>query len=173
MSSPRTLLLALLLQACVQNALEMNPTLTHELAYRDLADAGSRTLMNDESLRDEHETLVSAQILQVSILDEGSATEQTCEPDSCQIDNTCIPSGEMNRINPCQLCDPTRSRTRWSTRPDGTLCDDKMWCTINTQCAVPVYQSDNHGGWRRGLRGGNCGRFGLCVASKSATIMVT
>jgi hypothetical protein len=52
----------------------------------------------------------------------------------CFIDNACYVALQANPQNPCQVCDPTNSRTTWSPRPLGTLCSDGQFCTENDSC---------------------------------------
>jgi hypothetical protein len=42
-------------------------------------------------------------------------TNNRCQCNGCQIGNTCVASGALNGADPCQICDPSRSATGYST----------------------------------------------------------
>lgn len=57
------------------------------------------------------------------------------ECDGCYIQGACYSSGDINQDNSCQFCDPEQSQSEWSLFADGVLCDDKIWCNGNDECA--------------------------------------
>lgn len=52
----------------------------------------------------------------------------------CLVSDDCIALGEVNPDNPCEVCDPTRAATGWSSN-DGAACDDGLFCTIDDSCS--------------------------------------
>ncbi len=46
----------------------------------------------------------------------------------CVIDAVCRRSGEADPAGPCRSCDPDRDTSRWSPRPAGTACDNRLYC---------------------------------------------
>ncbi|MET0341108.1 MAG: hypothetical protein ABW252_08895 [Polyangiales bacterium] len=54
--------------------------------------------------------------------------------DGCAIDGVCLAAGAVEPGNPCRVCDPARSRTRFSDRPSGAACDDGAFCTDGDRC---------------------------------------
>ena len=54
---------------------------------------------------------------------------------SCTIDGKCVASGSTNPQNACQTCDPAKSTTAWSVRPEAAPCDaDGSGCTVGDSC---------------------------------------
>ena len=51
----------------------------------------------------------------------------TCT-NGCVIDSACYGDGQVNPLNPCQVCDP--SAVDWSDN-DGASCDDGLFCTAD------------------------------------------
>lgn len=43
-------------------------------------------------------------------------------PGTCAIDNACWNAGDVNPLNSCLLCDPTRSQTQWSVDTNNPSC---------------------------------------------------
>lgn len=117
---------ALIVSGCAQGQLA-DPVVTQdERSTFEVADAGPPTAL----ARD-----------QVGVV---SIAERSCDAWSCQIDEVCIGKGQLNPINPCQVCDPLQSRTRWSSRPDGVYCDDKRWCTGFSACSLGLCVGEPH-----------------------------
>jgi hypothetical protein len=52
----------------------------------------------------------------------------------CLIGGVCITDGTVNPDNDCQECDDAASRTAWSPRASGTVCDDGLYCTRTDLC---------------------------------------
>jgi MYXO-CTERM domain-containing protein len=67
----------------------------------------------------------------------------------CIIGGMCVGEGETNPSYPCQICDPDRDATDWSTMPEGTECGGGRIC----------------GGGR--LRDRACNDSGVCVYTSS------
>jgi len=55
----------------------------------------------------------------------------------CYIEESCIPAGQLNAENECQICDPTLSNTQWTPRQD-VPCDDDNPCTEESFCNKEV-----------------------------------
>ena len=53
---------------------------------------------------------------------------------TCYIGNTYYKKGETNPNNPCEECAPSSSKTSWSNRSQGAMCDDGDACTKMTTC---------------------------------------
>jgi len=62
-----------------------------------------------------------------AVADGGSCADGLCIGGSCD-DTRCVingavhQAGAQNPSNPCQLCDPSTSRTAWTSLPDNTVC---------------------------------------------------
>jgi hypothetical protein len=56
-------------------------------------------------------------------------------PGGCTIGNTCVAPGVTESGNSCRKCDPTLSRSSYSSVADGTICDDGLFCTDTSQCS--------------------------------------
>ena len=65
----------------------------------------------------------------------GSCTA-TIQDGSCVVAGKCYTALSPNPANACQLCDPTKSATAWSSVADGTTCSDANACTENDACAA-------------------------------------
>lgn len=50
------------------------------------------------------------------------------DPGRCAIDGRCYSAGDRNPENPCEECDPSRSATAWSDRPDGSSYPGGQFC---------------------------------------------
>ncbi len=70
--------------------------------------------------------------------------ENVCDPGSgqctlgakggwCFIDGQCVVDGSPSQANSCQVCDPTKSTSKWSAAI-GAFCNDNNACTANDQC---------------------------------------
>ncbi len=74
----------------------------------------------------------------------------TCDPDEvcdtahdacvltctgCVIAGVCYGNGQLDPVNPCQLCDTGRSTTAFSNNDDAS-CDDGLFCTDNDSCTA-------------------------------------
>jgi hypothetical protein len=55
----------------------------------------------------------------------GVCSGGTCSA-ACTIGGTVYQSQQHNAAEGCQICDPTKSTTAWSTLPTGTLCSDSI-----------------------------------------------
>lgn len=64
-----------------------------------------------------------------------AGAESVCP--GCVVGDACVAANETNPTNPCQICDPLRSRTSWSFN-DGATCDDGVLCTVNDACSAGV-----------------------------------
>jgi hypothetical protein len=53
----------------------------------------------------------------------------------CTIDGQCVAAALVNAANLCQICDPARSATDWSSN-EGAECDDGLFCTTEDRCAA-------------------------------------
>ena len=62
----------------------------------------------------------------------GAFESPACD-DGCLIGGTCHDAGTIHPSNPCQICDPDRSRTAWSDN-DGVTCDDGLFCNSDDWC---------------------------------------
>lgn len=51
----------------------------------------------------------------------------------CLIGSRCVPKGQHNPDNGCEICDPTKDDAGWSP-DDGRSCDDGSFCTIDDTC---------------------------------------
>ncbi len=59
-------------------------------------------------------------------------TDQCDHPQNagtCLIDGVCYMSGDLRPGNTCEHCDPSSSTTSWTTKPDGSACNDGNACT--------------------------------------------
>jgi hypothetical protein len=52
----------------------------------------------------------------------------------CRILGACVGDGVTNPDNQCQVCDPRRSASDWSSK-DGIICDDGLFCTVDDACS--------------------------------------
>ncbi len=52
----------------------------------------------------------------------------------CLITGACRSDGAVNPANDCEECDPVTSTGAWSNRPDGTACDDGLFCNVDEDC---------------------------------------
>ena len=51
----------------------------------------------------------------------------------CKISGSCYYKGELSALQDCQICEPGKSSSAWSTVADGTQCtDDGVSCTTDT-----------------------------------------
>ena len=81
-------------------------------------------------------------------------TQDTCTPakkcvnkfwgNGCFISGACHGNKKLNPLNPCQMCDTSRSPTSWSNKPDNTTCTaDGLTCTKDIcskgVCTHPVH----------------------------------
>ncbi len=46
----------------------------------------------------------------------------------CLIDDTCYGGGQLNPNQPCQVCDPSTSKSDWTVRPPGAECEECSRC---------------------------------------------
>lgn len=92
--------------------------------------------------------------------------------DTCQIDGACYADGQVNPDDGCQLCDPSKTVSAWSTRS----CADSLTCTVNRCVAGSCDFSQIQNGFC--LIGGTCYATGTsrpadecweCTASSSQT----
>jgi hypothetical protein len=69
----------------------------------------------------------------------------------CIIGGVSYNAGQENPNNPCEVCDPSRSRTEWSPKPDNSACgenEDQLccdgvccnpgWCCIDGRCDIEL-----------------------------------
>ncbi|APR88448.1 Thiamin-phosphate pyrophosphorylase [Minicystis rosea] len=70
----------------------------------------------------------------------GCGAGQLCEGGSCgpkcQIGGQLYAAGTINPANACEQCAPATSISAWSSRVDGTSCDDGNACTKNDVCTA-------------------------------------
>ena len=52
----------------------------------------------------------------------------------CLIDGVCYGDGQVDPLDPCQVCDVSASRDTWSAN-DGASCDDGLFCTTGDVCS--------------------------------------
>jgi formylglycine-generating enzyme required for sulfatase activity len=57
----------------------------------------------------------------------------------CFIGGVCVAQGIASPTDPCQVCNPTKSTTSWSSG-EGQSCDDGKPCTWGDKCAAGVCQ---------------------------------
>ena len=74
-----------------------------------------------------------------STCDEGSfcdldADECSSTCAGCAIDGVCYPDGALNPQNLCEMCLPNESDDAFSAVPDGTTCDDGLFCNGSDSC---------------------------------------
>ena len=53
----------------------------------------------------------------------------------CLLNGTCVAAGTANPANPCEACDPV-APLAWSTRPNGTPCEDGQYCSVSDTCTA-------------------------------------
>ena len=53
----------------------------------------------------------------------------------CLISDTCYGDGQVNPLNPCQVCTLAAAQSDWSAN-DGASCDDGLFCTDNDTCSA-------------------------------------
>lgn len=71
-----------------------------------------------------------------------SRCEFAINPGSCLIGGQCVVEEVTNPANECQACAPAADNTRWTNRPDDTLCtDDGVFCTGVERCVAGLCQS--------------------------------
>lgn len=76
----------------------------------------------------------------------------------CLILENCVASGEANRDNACEVCDPARDDAGWSNN-DGAACDDGLFCTIDDACLAGAC-----GGAARACEDGiGCNGVSICL----------
>ncbi|MBP7126341.1 S8 family serine peptidase [Myxococcota bacterium] len=56
----------------------------------------------------------------------------------CLIEGTCHPADAQNPGNPCQICQPGKTAVAWTSKEDGTRCEDGLYCTVSDQCLAGV-----------------------------------
>ncbi|HOU52478.1 MAG TPA: S8 family serine peptidase [Myxococcota bacterium] len=56
----------------------------------------------------------------------------------CLIEGTCHATNAQNPENPCQSCQPGKTAVAWSSKEDGTRCEDGLYCTVSDQCQAGV-----------------------------------
>lgn len=67
--------------------------------------------------------------------------QNQCQCAGCSIAGACVPSGTANPANPCQVCDPSRSATSYSSSvgavcgAPATECSAQDTCDAQGQCA--------------------------------------
>ncbi|MET0388882.1 MAG: hypothetical protein ABW321_23115, partial [Polyangiales bacterium] len=54
----------------------------------------------------------------------------------CVIAGSCVAGGDHDPLNNCNVCEPASSRTNWTTRTAGELCDDGLYCTSGEACSA-------------------------------------
>jgi hypothetical protein len=54
----------------------------------------------------------------------------------CFIDATCYTGGAYRPGSLCQYCDAAAAPTAWTSRPNGSACDDGVWCNGSDACAA-------------------------------------
>jgi RHS repeat-associated protein len=54
---------------------------------------------------------------------------------SCAIAGVCYADGATAPTMPCQACNAATSQTAWTSKPDGTACDDNKACTTGETCS--------------------------------------
>ena len=100
---------------------------------------------------------------------------------SCVISSACVSVGSVNPNNACQECNPSLSLTGWSSRTNGTLCDDGAACTKNDACtngtcggtayscsdglACTTDTCDGQGGCTNAIAASSCVVSNACFAS--------
>jgi hypothetical protein len=52
----------------------------------------------------------------------------------CLIGGACYAALQANPANTCQVCDPLRSATSWSSQAQGVVCSDGQYCTVGDAC---------------------------------------
>lgn len=52
----------------------------------------------------------------------------------CSIAGQCVPSGRESPDNPCLVCAPSVSASAYSPAPNGTSCDDGLYCSTESRC---------------------------------------
>ncbi len=59
---------------------------------------------------------------------------QAVRSDRCLIDGACYTFNGKNPENDCEVCIPFFDNHGWNNRDDGEICDDRLFCTVNTTC---------------------------------------
>lgn len=57
-----------------------------------------------------------------------------CRCNGCTIGGTCVAAGSVNANNPCQVCDPARSPTAFSSKLEGSFCGSGQQCSAAALC---------------------------------------
>ncbi len=57
---------------------------------------------------------------------------------TCLIGGMVVAPGDINPLNPCEICDPDTVTTSYTGVADGTSCDDDNKCTNNDVCQLGV-----------------------------------
>jgi hypothetical protein len=57
-----------------------------------------------------------------------------CRCSGCTIGGECVAPGTLSPSNPCQICDPARSQTGFSTKGDGAFCGVGEQCSSAGLC---------------------------------------
>ncbi|MBN1774462.1 MAG: DUF4215 domain-containing protein [Deltaproteobacteria bacterium] len=64
----------------------------------------------------------------------GACTSGAIAADACLIGGSCHADGEDDPAAFCQECAPGTSRTTWTNKSEGTVCDDGLYCTLSDAC---------------------------------------
>ena len=93
-----------------------------------------------------------------------------CQCQGCVVGSTCFAPNGVNGSNPCQICDPARSRTAFSPNVNAlcgaspTECSGQDTCNTQGQC-VP-----NHVPLGRMCATGQCNGSGSCLADTTPPV---
>jgi len=66
--------------------------------------------------------------------DAGGCIYDDIEEGWCLVAETCYQAGEQSTSDPCRMCDPEQSQTKFSDADTGTTCEDGNVCTENDFC---------------------------------------
>jgi hypothetical protein len=86
--------------------------------------------------------------------------------DYCLIDGACYRDGESSPGNPCMVCRPVRSTTRWT---ETAVCDDGDPCTLDDRCIEGRCEGTRYScGVAAGCMASRCDGLGGCVVELMA-----
>jgi len=89
-----------------------------------------------------------------------------CQCLGCQVGNTCVSATAVNPANPCQICDPNRSRTVFSANPGAQCGSGPAECSGQDTCnAQGLCLPNDRTGSCTSVTGGSC-QNGVCAAPR-------
>jgi hypothetical protein len=63
-----------------------------------------------------------------------ASSSASCPPNTCRIDGECVEANAPRPRSLCEYCDPAKNQSAWTPRPEGTSCDDGVYCNGTGRC---------------------------------------